>query len=992
MVSEFPSKSELFQELMAFEIREILLISSVYNIFNMEGDDSLTSKIIKEYKGLNLFRPPVITGVSSVSKALALLHKKDFDMVLIVLNPEKIDVFSLAREIKNIRQNLPIILLSPFLKGICPFPANTPESQNDHCIDKIFIWSGNSDLLLALVKNAEDHLNVEQDTKLSNVRVLILVEDSPEYYSIFLPIIYKEVVTQTQALLRFGLNDTQKLITIRKRPKILLARSYEEAMAMYQKYRASVLCVISDTRLPRKNSMDAEAGIAILTQIRKEIPKIPLLLMSSESANKEKAKNIASTFIDKNAPDLLGKTRDFFRCHLGFGDFVFRMPDGREIGRAPNFLQFEAKLAGIPDESIAYHIDNNHFSNWLMAGSEIDLGLQFRSVKSSDFSGVDEIRQYIISKIHDIRKSRQKGIVSKFDKDNFDSDIMEFVKIGEGSMGGKARGLAFMSVLLTEYEQIQKKYPDIAIKIPKTLVIATDVFETFVIGNDLQKYSQPGIRNDVVAESFLNADLPGSLIKKLDVYLAQVKFPLAVRSSSQLEDAHDQPFAGLYRTYKIPNNDPDPATRLAQLSNAVKLVYASLYFEDAKAFAINTSASPFDESMAVIIQEVTGDRYGDFFYPAISGVAQSTNYYPVSHMKADEGVAHIALGFGKTVVDGEKCLRFSPKYPNNIPQFSIVGDMLKNTQPFFYALRIKNYHKSLNFKKYTNLEKRSVSDAGDEFPLKALASTYVAEENRIRDTWHMPGAKVLTFAHVLKYDTPPMSPLLRDLLELGTQGLGGPVEIEFSMNLYPDTQQKSDFYILQIRPMAADDDRAGVEITQSEIRSAFCCSCQALGNGVNETMADIVYIKPDDFKPDATVRMAEEIKRMNAGLLAEKRPYLLVGPGRWGASDRWLGIPVKWQNISGVSAIIELKNEKINADPTQGSHFFHNITSQGIHYITVNELSGQPSKASNDFFDWKWIDSLPAFSETEFVRHVRLAEPLLLKINGKKSQAVMIRP
>ncbi len=988
MVSEFHAKSEIFRKLMAFEIREILLISSVYNIFNMEGDGSLTSKIINEYKGLNLCRPPKITGVSSAEEALALLHEKDFDMVLIVPHPEKMDVFSLAREIKNIRQSLPVILLSPTLRGIYPFP----ESKNDNCIDNIFIWSGNSDLLLALVKNAEDHLNVELDTQLANVRVLILVEDSPEYYSIFLPMIYKEVVTQTQALLKIGLNDTQKLITIRKRPKILLARSYEEAMTMYQKYRSSLLCMISDTRLPRENRMDAEAGIAVLSQIRKEIPKIPLLLMSSDAANKEKAANIASTFIDKNSPDLLSKTRNFFRFHLGFGDFIFRMPDGRAIDRAANFLQLEAKLAEVPAESIAYHIDNNHFSNWLMARSEIDLGLQFRAITSSDFSSADAIRQYIISNIHDLRKARQKGIISKFDEDHFDSNIREFIKIGDGSMGGKARGLAFMSVLLNEYEQIQNKYPDIAIKIPKTLVITTDVFETFVIENDLQKFSRQGISNEAVVEGFLKADLPGCLIKKLKVFLAQVIIPLAVRSSSQLEDAHFQPFAGLYRTYKIPNNDPVPETRLSQLSNAIKLVYASIYFEDAKAFSINTSTNPFNESMAVIIQELGGEQYGDFFYPAISGVAQSYNYYPVSHMKADEGVAHIALGFGKTVVDGEKCLRFSPKYPNNIPQFSIVEDMLKNTQQSFYALRIKGYHNDLNFRKYSNLEKRSVSDATNEFPLKALTSTHVAGENRIRDTWYAPGPKVLTFAQVLKYDTPPISRLLSDLLELGSRGLGGPVEIEFSMNLYPDNNRKSDFYILQIRPMVADDDRGGVEITQQEIRAGFCHSSQALGNGVNETMADIVYVKPDDFKPDKTVRMAEEIKKINAGLLAEKRPYLLVGPGRWGASDRWLGIPVKWQHISGVGAIIELKNEKINADPTQGSHFFHNITSQGIHYITVNELSGQPSKTSNDFFDWQWINALPALSETEFVRHVRLAKPLLLKINGRKSQAVMISP
>ncbi|MFO7751457.1 MAG: PEP/pyruvate-binding domain-containing protein [Desulfobacteraceae bacterium] len=987
IVSKFHACPDIYRDIMAYEIKEILLISSPYNMFNMEEDGSLTSKIINEYNGLNLRYPPVITGASSAGEALELLDKKRFDMVLIVPHLKETDVFSLGREIKVVQPDLRVILLSPSIRAL---PANH-ESPYDNGIDSIFIWSGNSDLLITLIKNAEDHINADKDTHLANVRVVILVEDCPEYYSYMLPIIYKEIVTQTQALLATDLNDNMKLLIMRARPKLLLAKNYEQAQSLYQRYKDYLLCVISDTRLPRNGNMDGEAGIKYFSRIRREIPGIPLLLMSSERENCKKADQIPALFLDKNHPNLLHATRMFFLSHLGFGDFVFCMPNGRNIDIAANLMQLEAKLPTIPDESLIYHADRDHFSSWLMARSEIEIALKFRAFKSNDFSSPDELRCFIIDNIHALRKLQHKGMVSTFNENYFDSDVKEFVKIGQGSLGGKGRGLAFMSGLLgQEGEELQKNHPEFKIQIPKTLVLCTDVFESFITQNNLENFESQKHPVEEVVNVFLRAELPRLLLRQLKLFLSQVKVPLAVRSSSQLEDAHFQPYAGLYKTYKIPNNHPDLSMRILHLANAIKLVFASTYYDDAKAFHKSTSSHPFHDSMAVIVQALAGQHHGDYFYPAVSGVAQSINYYPFANMKPEDGIAHIALGLGKTVVDGEKSLRFSPGNPQILPQFSLIDDILKNAQTTFYALKTNDYSDELNFARYSNLEKRSLDAAQDDYPVQALSSTYVPEENRIRDTWGVAGPKLLTFSRILKYNTPPLSQLLSDLLELGGKVFGGPVEIEFSVNIHPEQNKPSDFYFLQIRPMAGHDKQQKTTITQADIDAAVCYSSTALGNGVVEEIFDIVYVIPRNFSVSATSDIAEEISRINAGLGEANRRYLLIGPGRWGGSDRWLGIPVKWHAISAVGAVIELRNEQLNADPSQGSHFFHNITSLGIPYITVNELTGKGEKSTPDFIDWQWLNECEAVCETQYLRHVRLSSPLRIKMDGKKSQCVVI--
>ncbi|PKN30117.1 MAG: phosphoenolpyruvate synthase/pyruvate phosphate dikinase [Deltaproteobacteria bacterium HGW-Deltaproteobacteria-21] len=964
-----------YHELMGLKIREILLVSSPYDAFLLEEDVSLASRIIHEYSGLNLSQPPRVTRVSSPREAIRMLSQKAFDMAITMPHLDESDPFAFGLDMKRVRPNMPVILLAHSLKGIYPVQEGCDRSG----IDRIFLWSGSSDLLLALIKNAEDRLNIDQDTRKAKVRVLLLVEDSPAYYSLFLPLIYREVVRQTQAVLEGGLNEEHRLLTMRARPKILLAVNFEEAMEYYEKFRPYLFGIISDARFPMKNRMEDHAGYLLLKQVHREIPDLPLLLMSANPSNRNKAEEIPAVFLDKNSLKLHSEIRDFFLRYLGFGDFVFRMPDGREVGRASTLRELQEKVAVMPEESLWYHAKRNHFSNWIMARAEIALASLFREVQASWFSGTEELREYIISSIRASRKWHQRGVVAQFHPGSYDPEINDFVKIGQGSIGGKARSLAFMADLLGKDPSIHKNYQGVDIEIPKTLVITTDGFESFTGQNRLHHFAVDDSPDHVIAEAFLKAEMPGWISRELASYLSMIRYPLSVRSSSLLEDAQFQPYAGLYETFMIPNNHPDPAVRLEELVAAVKLVYASTYYQGPKAFSRSVSLQPQEEKMAVVIQQLAGENYGDYFYPAVSGVAQSYNYYPIPPMKREEGIAHIALGLGKTVMEGERTLRFSPRYPGKLHQFSSVDDILRNAQRFFYALKIRNSHAQPGFQ----LTRREVDEAESEFPVKTLAGTYVIEEHRIRDTGHMPGGKVLTFAPILKYDLFPLSPLLCDLLEKGRMGMGAPVEIEFSVNPGTAENPKKEFFFLQMRPMAAGHGLFEVKIEPHEIQKSFCYSTQALGNGRNDRIADIVYVRKSEFRADATVQIAHEIGLLNAHLVKENRPYLLVGPGRWGSADRWLGIPVQWTDISGVGAMIELRDEQLKAEPSQGTHFFQNITSLGIHYITVTE-------GSRDFFRWEWVDSLPAFKETRFLRQVRLEKGMTIKIDGRTSEGIIL--
>jgi len=976
--SKYHLNFKVFLELMSAKVREILLVSSRYDAFIIEEDVTLASRIISEYSGLNLSQPPRVTRTSSSLHALKLLDEKKFDLVFTMPNLEDMDAFTFGKKIKEKNPDLPVYLLAHSLRGI----QTSSEAIRYEGIDKVFIWSGNADLLLAIIKGTEDALNVDYDTAHAQVCVLIFVEDSPLYYSTLLPIFYKEVVRQVQAVLELGVNEEERLLIMRTRPKILSAQTFEEASELYEKYKPYLMGIISDTRFPKNGKVYGSAGIELLSRARQELPFLPLLLFSSEPENRPKAEHIPAEFIDKNSPKLLDEIHEFFLTHLGFGEFVFRTPDGIEMGRASKLGMLEEKLAGISDESLCHHIEKKDMANWVMMRSEIPLASTIREMSCGLFASTREMREHIISLIHLVRKWRQKGVVAKFNRNEFNIDLLDFAKVGQGSLGGKARGLAFMSSMLQEDFSLVEKYPESSIRIPQTIVLATDIFEEFVERASLKRYAGEGFTDEEVAQAFLQAEMPAEVVKDLEAYLEQVIYPLSVRSSSLLEDAQFQPYAGLYETYMIPNNEEDFSKRLDSLINAVKLVYASTYYESPKAFAKSTASQAKDESMAVVIQQIAGEEHGDYFYPTISGVAQSHNYYPVSHMKPEEGIVQMALGFGRTVVEGGKSLRFSPKYPEILPQFSTVDDMISNSQRFFYSLKLKNHTEESDLKARSDLEKRDIYDARDEYPIIACASTYDASEQRIRDTSEGPGGKIITFSQILKYKSIPLPEMLSDILELARKNMGCAVEMEFAVNQKKTGSGSCDFYLLQVRPMVTEEDRFEVEISQEDRKHAFCVSNLALGNGKRQDIADIIFVKPDDFKLEATPEIAEEVGRLNGQLITKKLPYLLIGPGRWGSFDRWLGVPVQWRHISGVGAILEIRGALLKADPSQGSHFFQNITSLGIPYVTVTE-------GTEDFLDWKWLESLPLVTETTYLKHVRLAEPLVIKINGRKSSCVM---
>lgn len=967
-----------FHELMAKRVREILLVSSPYDAFIMEEDGRIAGRIIHEYRGLNLTRPPRISWVSTAQEALRTLAEKQFDLVITMPQLDDMEPMVMCREIKGRQAELPIYYLahdtSRFLDG----------ETNLLCrhIDRRFIWLGNTDLLLAMIKSTEDRLNVSADTRKARVRVIILVEDSPLYLSSLLPFLYKEIVRQTQSAMDESLNEEHRILRMRARPKILIAETFEAAQALFLQFSPYLLSVLCDARFPNQGRLDKEAGITLLAEIKRRLPDLPLLLFSSEPANRQKATEIQAHFINKNSVTLHQEIREFFTRNLGFDDFIFRRPNGEEVGRAANLKAMEQILPRIPAESVRYHAGREDFSTWMMARSEIELASRLRQVKVDDFSDIQALKKYLVDSISFQRRERQKGVIIDFSVQGYDP-FAEFVKIGNGSLGGKARGLAFMALLLKNNNELLSKYQDVHIQIPKTLVISTDGFESFLNENNLKFSSAMDLEDRRIEEVFTTARFPDELRKDLGLFLSCARYPLAIRSSGLLEDAPGQPSAGIYKTYMIPNNHPDPKRRLAQLLNAIKRVYASTYFTSSVAFTRQSLYRTEEDRMAVVIQEITGSVFDGYYYPAISGVAQSINFYPVAHMKAEEGVAHIALGLGKTVVEGGACLRFSPRYPQLLPQFASVETILKNAQRHFFALKLPGAHEHDPTDPDELIHKLTVDDATAHPSVKRLASTYVVEDHCIRDTTGASGQKLITFAGVLKYNLMPLAAILVDVLEMGRRGMGCPVEIEFAVNLPAEGGKPMDFSLLQIRPMAKREQNLTVEINPDDVENAFCFSHHALGNAQQNDIKDIVFVKPDNFDPARTMEMVVPIGRINQSLAALKRPYVLIGPGRWGSADRWLGIPIDWKDIAGVGAIVETKIRNMPAEPSQGSHFFHNITAQGISYITVAE-------DGRDFIDWNWLLSLPMKSESDFIRHVQLENGIQLKVDGKKSLAVMV--
>jgi CheY-like chemotaxis protein len=978
VIADFDPHFKIFHDLMPFKVQEILLVSSLYDAYIMEEDGSIATRLITEYHGLNLSKPPKITRVSSAAEALELIGRKKFEMVITMPYLGGVDAFELGKAIKKIQPDLPVILLGHNLKSTFP---NKIDNQG---VDKIFLWCCEADLLLAIIKNVEDHRNVAVDTKRAMVRVIIYVEDSPLYRSLFLPLIYSEVVRQTQSVLDESLNERHRLLRMRARPRILMATNYEEAEYLYQTYKPYVFTIISDATFRKDGRSDTKAGFDFLTSIRNEISDLPLLMVSTEQQNRAQAELIPAVFIDKNSPLIKDELHNFFMNNLGFGDFIFRLPDQTPIGRAANLFEFEKQLKVIPEESLRYHTRRNHFSNWVMARAEVILARRLHRDYIQGIDDLEDLRMDLVHKVHSLRKLRQQGVVVKFSAEDYDPDIMDFVKIGNGSMGGKGKGIAFMWACLQGAYRKNSVLSPRVVTIPKTCVITADGFDDFIKENNL--YYAKFLPDDQVADIFLEKTLPDRLSQELRVFLRKSEKPLSVRSSSMLEDGQFRPYAGLYSTYFLPNNHPDFDERLGQLESAIKLVYASTWFEGPIAFSKVTGHGRGD-SMAVIIQQLAGDQYGNFFYPAVSGVAQSHNFYPVLDLQAEEGISHIALGFGKTVVEGGKSLWFSPAKPKKIVQFSTVENMLKYSQREFYALDMSP-GRSLQ-RETSNLVLRSVQEAEKELPVTMLASTYIVEEDRVRDAF-LPGVKIMTFAQLLKYSEYPLAKILAELLKAGKAGMGGEVEMEFAVHLDPEIE-KSIFYFLQVRPMVTGGEMADVQICDHEREIAFCYISQSLGHGNYSNIADIIYVDPGSFNGLKTREMALEIGEMNRRLLKENKPFLLIGPGRWGSADPWLGIPVQWSDISGVAAIIEVQNDKIRADPSQGTHFFQNIVSLGIPYLTLDENGEQKGYTKKDFLDWDWLEEQPLEEKRNYIRHIRLDKPFVLKCDGTKSESVLFQ-
>jgi hypothetical protein len=989
----FEFSFKIFHELMANKVKEILLVSSPYDAFILEEDGRFAERIIHEYRGLNLTHPPKLTWASSPEEAFEFLSKKSFDLIITMPRFDDINPYKFCSDIKGKHPKIPVYLLAHTSSFKLLIKAGSKDKDK---FDKKFVWSGNADLLLAIVKSVEDLMNVPYDTKRAKVRVLILVEDSPKYLSSLLPLLYKEVVLQTQAVMEDSLNEEDRLLRMRARPKILLAENYDDAIALFNKYKPFLLGIISDIRFKKAGKINGEAGFLLHDYIKKESPDTPILLLSSEDENKIKATRQSALFFNKNSSNLHAGIHSFLVDNLAFGSFIFTYPSGNRIAKASNLREMEKLIPTIPDESIEYHTGRNHISAWLTARSEIFLASLIRPLHTTSFSSTEEFKHFIAFCINQRRKGQQRGVIADYHPETFDPETI-FLKIGTGSLGGKARGLAFATTLLDNNPQFRDKFPNLNIRIPKTLVISTEYFDQFMDSNELRPLISKNLTNDELVTKFVNAKIPNDLKNYLENYLLQVKHPLAVRSSSLLEDSLYQPSAGLYETFFIPNNNPDFQTRLKNLIKTVKEVFASTYFEAAKLLSKTTLHRTEEEKMAVIIEEAIGQQYGDYFFPAISGVAQSYNYYTMSYMKPEEGIAHIALGFGKTVVEGGQVLRFSPKYPQLLPHFSKIEDILKTAQQTFFALNMKNPQMHIiHQKNYTDISEFKLSKLEvDEYQntinnfgeLRELFSSYIASDHKIVDYFSPKQHSILTFSNILKYKSFPLPEILNEILLIGRKGMGAPVEIEFAVNYQleksPPDVKKPEFILLQIRPMTIQTFNNNVTISKKEKENALCYSSLSMGNGIISNIYDIIIVNENTFDPAQTISIANDISILNKKLMSKNRKYLLIGPGRWGSTDRWLGIPVGWSDICGIKAIVETTIDSLKASPSQGSHFFHNLCSMGIPYLTIPHNT-------DSFLNKKKLNNFSAKEETKYLKHIQLQNPLFIKANGRLANAAIL--
>ncbi len=968
---------DVYHDLMMFKVKEILLVANLYDAYSIEREGRFSEHVLDEYHQLNLTSVPRITGVSSIEEVFEQLESKHFDLIIMMVGSDKKLPVQLSMAVKKEYPYIPVYFLLNNNRDIKYFED---RRQQNHSIDRVFAWNGNSNIFFAMIKHLEDKINVENDTKVGLVRVILLVEDSAKYYSRYMPLLYNVVMAQTKRIIDdVSTDELYKVLRMRARPKILLASNYEEALAIFNNYKDYLLCLISDVKFKREDKWDENAGFRLARLIKAQIKDLPVVIQSSDVANGDVAYKLRASFINKDSETLEQDFKSFITHYLGFGNFIYRDQRGAQIAIAKSLKEFEHNLRTIPDESLIYHARRDHFSLWLMARGEIQVAKIINPHKVTDFKSPTGLREYLISVIQKFRNEQNKGKIIPFDK-NAILDESNVVNLAPGSLGGKGRGLAFINTLIYNYD-FSKYVPNINIKAPRTSVIGTEEFEYFMERNKLYDVVYGEITYDEIKQKFLEGNLTDTLIKKLKIILELIRKPIAIRSSGLFEDSQMQPFAGIFETYILPNNHPQFNVRLQQTMDAIKLVFASVFSKTARDYIKAVNYQIEEEKMAVVIQEVVGNQYDDVFYPHISGVAQSYNYYPVSHMKPEEGFAVAALGLGKYVVEGERAYRFSPKYPNT--EINSPKDQNKNSQVNFFAVDLKKQALNLLEGDMAGLRRLDIDDAERHGTLRHCASVYNPENNAISPGLNQYGPRIVNFANILKYNYIPLAKTIEVVLDVVKEAMGTPVEIEFAVDLNKDSDYKASFYLLQIKPLLGNANDYEIDLDKIDHEKSILFSDKGMGNGVINDLYDVIYLDPEKFDKSKTPEMADDIESLNAQMVAENRKYVLIGPGRWGTRDRWIGIPVMWPQISNAKIIVETSFEGFPLDASSGSHFFHNVTSMNVGYFTV-----QP-EFSKSYIKYDLLDKQACISQGKYFKHARFDQAISVKMDGRKRVAVI---
>jgi len=968
---------------MTHRIYNVLLYASKYDAFVLEEDGRIDELIFNEYTSLNLRYPPRFTLVSSEEQANALLKERTFELIISMPSGDSINPFQWAKSVKQRFPEIPIVVLTPFSRSVSKRIANEDLSA----IDYVFSWLGNSDLLLAIIKLIEDKMNVEEDVDSVGVQVILFVEDAIHFYSSIVPHLYKFVFKQSRSFMTEALNEHEQMLRMRGRPKILLARTYEEGLAIYEKFKNNMLGVITDVSYPQNGIKNKLAGINLCTEIRKQDKHIPLIIESAEEENHVYADSLSAAFLNKNSKTLLIDLREKITNNFGFGDFLFINPlTYEEEARVENLKGLQEIIFKISDESLYFHVSRNNISRWLYSRAMFPLAEFLKNINVDNFAASDlaKVRQIIFDAIVHYRKVKNRGVVAVFQRDRFDQ-YSNFARIGEGSLGGKGRGLAFIDAMIKRNVSFEN-FDNTQITIPKTVVLCTDNFSEFMELNQLYPIALSELSDDEILKHFLKARIPKRLIADLHAFLRAINSPIAVRSSSLLEDSHYQPFAGIYSTYMVPYNAESKTQMLEMVTEAIKAVYASVFYHDSKAYMTATKNVIDEEKMAVVLQEICGNAYENRFYPSFSGVARSLNYYPIGAEKPEDGIANIALGLGKYIMDGGTSLRFSPAYPNNILQTSTLEFALRETQTYFNALDLCQMQFVPQVDDGFNLLKLRVSDAEKDGTLRYIASTFNPQDQVINDSLYEGGRKIITFANILKHDVFPLAETLKEVLRIAQTEMGRPIEIEFAVNLDYSPLKQHVFYLLQIRPIVDSKEMVNEDIGAIPEENAIITCKSALGHGITNDIYDIIYVKPEAFNASKNQLIVTELERINRELINQNRHYILVGPGRWGSADAWLGIPVKWSNISNARLIVECGLSNYRVDPSQGTHFFQNLTSFGVAYFTINPFQQDGS------FDTEFLNAQTAQYESEYLRHIRFEKPMIMKVDGRKNKGVVMKP